>query len=197
VAAQRRIPSQHRGERRVAGLLDAAAYVISESGYDAATMSEIAERAGASVGSLYQFFPNKEAVTQALRAKYSHQIEELWKPLFEQSGTQRLETFVDRLLDLTIQFANEHPAFLALLDAPLSIRRPGEIRKRFCELMARFFLLRKPRMSKVKALLMASIALKLINGMMILYKEAKRGEKEHIVREFKFVLSCYLNRGIS
>jgi AcrR family transcriptional regulator len=197
VSAQRRIPRQHRGERRVAGLLDAAAYVIAESGYDAATMSEIAERAGASVGSLYQFFPNKEAVTQALRAQYSHQIEELWKPLFEDSGTQRLETFVDRLIDLTIQFANEHPAFLALLDAPAAIRRPGEIRKRFCELMARFFLLRKPRMSEVKALLMASVSLKIVNGMMVLYKDAKRGERPHIVREFKFVLSCYLNRGIS
>jgi AcrR family transcriptional regulator len=178
-------------------LLDAAAYVIAESGYDAATMSEIAERAHAAVGSLYQFFPNKEAITQALRAKYSHQIEEIWAPLFDESRVLDLETFVDRLIDLTIHFANEHPAFLALLDAPPAIRRSGEIRKRFCELMARFFLLRKPRMSKVKALRMASVSLKIINGMMVLYKDGQRSEKPHIVGEFKFVLRCYLNRGIS
>jgi len=67
----------------VAGLLNAAAHVIAETGYEAATMSEVAERAGASIGSLYQFFPNKEAVTQALRSNYSHQIEELWVPLGE------------------------------------------------------------------------------------------------------------------
>jgi hypothetical protein len=63
--------------------------------------------------------------------------------------------------------------------------------------MARFFVLRKPHMSKVKALRMASVTLKIINGMMVLYKDAKRSEKPYIVREFKIVLSCYLNRGIS
>jgi AcrR family transcriptional regulator len=197
MTAQRRIPIQYRGERRVAGLLEAAAHVIAEAGYEAATMSEFAERAGASIGSLYQFFPNKEAVAQALRSKYSHQIEELWVPLGEHSKALDVEAFVDRLIDVTIKFADEHPAFLALLDAPVAVRRPGAIRKRFCELMARFFLLRKPRISEVKALRMASVTLKIINGMMVLYKDAKRGEKPHIVREFKIVLSCYLNRGIS
>ncbi len=197
MAVQRRIPRQHRGERRVAGLLDAAASVLAEFGYDATTMSEIAERAGAAVGSLYQFFPNKEAVTRALRTKYSQQIEELWQPLFDRSSTLNLDTFVDRLLDLTIQFANEHPAFLALLDAPPAHHHSGEIRKRFCQLMARFFLLRKPRMSNAKALRMAAVSLKLVNGMLVLYKDAKRSEKPHIVQEFKFILNCYLNRGIS
>jgi AcrR family transcriptional regulator len=181
----------------VAGLLQAAAHVIADKGYEAATMSEFAGRAGASIGSLYQFFPNKEAVAQALRSKYSHQIEELWAPLGEHSKVLEIESFVDRLIDVTIEFGDEHPAFLALLDAPRAVRRPGPIRKRFCELTARFFLLRKPHMSKVKALRMASVTLKIINGMLVLYKDAKRREKPYIVREFKLLLSCYLNRGIS
>jgi AcrR family transcriptional regulator len=64
---KRRVPQQDRGERRVAEVLEAAARVIGERGYDAATMTEIAERAGASIGALYQYFPNKEAIARALR----------------------------------------------------------------------------------------------------------------------------------
>lgn len=197
MTVQRRIPSQYRGERRVIGLLHAAACVIAEKGYEAATMSEIAERAGASIGSLYQFFPNKEAVAQALRSKYSHQIVELWVPLGEESKNLDSESFVDRLIDVTVKFADEHPAFLALLDEPLTVKRRGQISRRFCELMARFFLLRKPHMSRVRALRMASVTLKIIHAMMVLYKDARRREKPYIVREFKLVLSCYLDRGIS
>ena len=71
----RRVPCQQRGERRVAELVEAAESVIAENGYEAATMSAIAERAGASIGSLYQFFPNKAAITQALRTEYAKQFE--------------------------------------------------------------------------------------------------------------------------
>ena len=71
----RRIPRQPRGRRRVSQLLDAAATVISSVGYDAATMTAIAAKAGAPIGSLYQFFPNKEAITHALRTEYGKHYE--------------------------------------------------------------------------------------------------------------------------
>ena len=51
---------QARGERRIAQLLDAAADVIGDVGLADATTNAIAQRAGASPGSLYQFFMNKE-----------------------------------------------------------------------------------------------------------------------------------------
>jgi len=87
----RRLPRQQRGERRVAELLDAAAAIIAETGYDAATMSAIALRAHASIGSLYQFFPNKAAITQALRIRYSRQFDELCIPLSQEARTVNLE----------------------------------------------------------------------------------------------------------
>ena len=58
----------------MAGLLEAAEAVIAEIGYEAATMSAIAERAGAAIGSLYQFFPSKACITQALRTEYAAAI---------------------------------------------------------------------------------------------------------------------------
>ncbi len=177
----------------MAGLLEAAACVIAGSGYEPATMSEIATRAGASIGSLYQFFPNKEAISQALCTTYALQIEELWAPIGA-AKSLHLEAFVDRLIDVTVEFGNTHPAFLALLDAPVAARKPAAIRKRFRETMAGFLLTRKPRMSKQQALRIATVTLKLINGLMMLYREAKHKEKPHIVHEYKIVLRCYLSR---
>lgn len=79
---KRRVPQQDRGERRVAEVLEAAAATIAEVGYEAATMTEVAERAGASIGILYQYFhfPNKEATMRALRQQYGDEMEARWTP---------------------------------------------------------------------------------------------------------------------
>src|ERR1700748_846009 len=71
----RRIPQQERGERRVAQLLAAAEDVIARNGYAAATMTEISECAGASIGAVYQYFPNKEAIVRSLRSQYGNEME--------------------------------------------------------------------------------------------------------------------------
>ena len=62
----RREPRQARARQRVNIILDAAAAEFAAVGYEAATTNAIARRAGTSIGSLYQFFPNKEAVLEAL-----------------------------------------------------------------------------------------------------------------------------------
>jgi AcrR family transcriptional regulator len=67
ISINRRIPQQERGGRRVRELLEAGASEFAEVGYDAATMKAIAKRAGASIGAVYQYFPNKESVVSALR----------------------------------------------------------------------------------------------------------------------------------
>ena len=55
---------------RVASLMESAAAVIAERGFESATMAEIAARAGAQIGSLYRFFPNKEVLADALIHRY-------------------------------------------------------------------------------------------------------------------------------
>ncbi|WP_405143568.1 TetR family transcriptional regulator [Sphaerisporangium sp. NBC_01403] len=62
----RRKPSQRRSARRVERMLDACAELLDEIGYDALSTTRIAERADVAIGSVYQFFPDKRAITQAL-----------------------------------------------------------------------------------------------------------------------------------
>jgi AcrR family transcriptional regulator len=66
-----RAPKRERGKQRVAALLDAGAALFAERGYHATTMTAIAQRAGAAIGSLYQFFPSKEALAEALFDRFA------------------------------------------------------------------------------------------------------------------------------
>src|SRR5882672_3892273 len=73
--AQPKMPRRRRGDIRVAALLESAAATFAEKGYEAATMTEIAARADAAIGSLYQFFPSKEALAAALLRRYGDWME--------------------------------------------------------------------------------------------------------------------------
>ena len=71
MASPRRAPSQQRSRERVERMLAAASALITEQGSDAMHMGEVAERAGVSIGSLYQFFPDKRAIVWALAERYT------------------------------------------------------------------------------------------------------------------------------
>lgn len=62
----RRAPTQKRSRERVDAILAKATEMIAETGSDALRMSELAQRTGISIGSLYQYFPDKSAVVHAL-----------------------------------------------------------------------------------------------------------------------------------
>ena len=62
----RRAPTQKRSRERVDAILAQATEMIAETGSDALRMSELAQRTGISIGSLYQYFPDKSAIVRAL-----------------------------------------------------------------------------------------------------------------------------------
>ncbi|MBE9008662.1 helix-turn-helix transcriptional regulator [Pseudanabaenaceae cyanobacterium LEGE 13415] len=61
----RKLPQQGRSKLTVDAILTATAHILIEDGYDKASTNRIAERAGISIGSLYQYFPNKESLMVA------------------------------------------------------------------------------------------------------------------------------------
>lgn len=67
----RRLPTQQRSRERVERILDLAVAIIGEQGSDALKMSELAARAGVSIGSLYQYFPDKAAIVHVLAERYN------------------------------------------------------------------------------------------------------------------------------
>lgn len=70
----RKIPRQRRSKATVDAILQAAARVLMDLGYDRATTNVIAERAGVGVGSVYEYFPGKEAIFAALMQQVNAQM---------------------------------------------------------------------------------------------------------------------------
>lgn len=194
--APRRIPTQERGERRVAQLLQGAAEEIAAVGYEAATMSAIAERARAPIGSLYQFFPNKHAITHALRIEYGEHYEALLIALELDAKNLSLDRLAARLVNVNVQFIESHPAFLALLDAPPSTKSPVSLRQRLRKRLSLCFSAVTPGLEKARALRCATVTLQILKGLSQLYGEVTPPEKRQIVCEYRIALSNYLSARI-
>ena len=110
-------PTQERGERRVADLLRAAEQLFAETGYEATTMSGIAQLAGASIGSLYQFFPSKESIGSALLLGYMDELNAQlgqWKTTLP--ATPR--AFGQQLITLVFDYVSARPTCQVLAETP-------------------------------------------------------------------------------
>ncbi|MGW2567066.1 TetR/AcrR family transcriptional regulator [Streptomyces sp. NPDC001537] len=110
---------QARGERRIAQLLEAAASVFCTTGYTAASTNAIAREAGVSPGTLYQFFPNKEAIAIELGDRLMHEMRETCgEALAPVDPATPLEEAVGAAVDRFIAFNCDHPVFFALMHGP-------------------------------------------------------------------------------
>ncbi|BAZ36578.1 TetR family transcriptional regulator protein (plasmid) [Calothrix sp. NIES-4101] len=85
----RRQPKQKRSQQRVEKILQAAAEVFVEVGYEAATTHMIAAKAETAIGSLYQFFPDKLAIFHALEALHMERVTAIHAKLMKSANKQK------------------------------------------------------------------------------------------------------------
>ncbi len=115
--SSRKLPKQARSTELVAAILQAAAQVLAKEGAQRFTMARVAEKAGVSVGSVYQYFPNKAAVLFRLQSDEWRQTTDLLRDILEDKGRPPL----DRLRVLVHSFirseCDEAPMRVALSDA--------------------------------------------------------------------------------
>ena len=108
----RRVPQQDRGQRRIERILDAAAEVIGEVGVEGASTNAIAARAQTSVGSLYQFFPNRDAIVQALAMRYVAMFGQLKDTvLAAEVADLPLDVMMRGIVEPIAAFCDAHPAY--------------------------------------------------------------------------------------
>jgi AcrR family transcriptional regulator len=107
-------PVQARSSARLAGLLDAAAAVIDEIGFERLTTAMVAERAGASIGTVYRYFPDRIAVVEALAIRCAQRLAERFESAVDASGATTWEDGVDALIDLTGEMYRTEPGFRAV-----------------------------------------------------------------------------------
>ncbi len=90
-ANPRKLPRQARSKATVDAVITAAAQVLVEQGYEGATTARVAERAGVSIGSLYQYFPNKEALIAALIERHAKEIVTIMQRALDDPAIATLE----------------------------------------------------------------------------------------------------------
>ncbi len=107
-------PVQARSTARLSGLLDAAAAVIDEIGYERLTTAMVAERSNASIGTVYRYFPDRIVVLQALAER---NLERLTERVRQEVGRSEHETWRDAVLgvvDAYLDFFRNEPGFSSL-----------------------------------------------------------------------------------
>ena len=135
-----REPKRERGKQRVAALLDAGAAVFAEKGYDGATMTEIAERAGAAIGSLYQFFPSKEALAEAFFDRFAERAAAAFARVEELAPGCSARELADLFIDYKLKQGSDRDAAIALSSAVAGIverRKPlgDKLRERIASIL--------------------------------------------------------------
>jgi AcrR family transcriptional regulator len=114
-SGMRRQPRQARSQERVDRILDVAEQMFVTEGYNATTTNAIAARAKVPIGSLYQFFPDKGAIVQALAIRYTEELHQMFVELnTSESGNLPLSTYVDRVIDATDRFFADRPGYYAI-----------------------------------------------------------------------------------
>jgi AcrR family transcriptional regulator len=126
----RRTPVQDRSIATFEAIVEAAAQTFERLGYERATTNRVAERAGVSIGSLYQYFPNKDALLLALIEDHLDEAATRLRPVLGGllADPPPVEEGIDRLLDVMVELHAARPALHRVLldDAP----RPPVLRDR-------------------------------------------------------------------
>ena len=190
-------PQQERATRRLANFLDVAEVLFVEIGYEATTMTAIAEHSGSGIGTLYHYFPDKQSMALALFNQYAQKVEAYWKPLIERAETLSHAAFAEAFLERVIEFLRERPAYLQLLAAPIRFSRDPAARRALRVAIANAFRAKDPSLTSEKAMLAANISLQMVKGLTTLYAEAAPKERLLILAEYKKALTLYLGSVLS
>ncbi len=111
----RKIPRQTRSKLMVDAILDATAHILVARGFSGTTTNAVAQRAGVSIGSLYQYFPSREALVAAVAQRNSHAIKAALEALLADTQKTDLVTALRRMLAAITYFHAVNPALSRIL----------------------------------------------------------------------------------
>jgi AcrR family transcriptional regulator len=187
-------PKRARGVQRVAELLDAGAVLFADKGYDATTMTEIAERAGASIGSLYQFFPSKEVLAEALFSRYVERVTSMMEELGKRAPGLSPPRLADRLVDLMLDVRSDRDAAAVLSGAVAGIiERRKPLRGAFRRQIAAILRAANSRLSEKSAADAAALIAHVLKLVPTLAKEEQDGGQA-LVAQVRKMLAGYIER---
>ena len=195
-----RRPRQERGQRRVEAILDAAAEAVAESGVARLTMQDVGRRSGTTAGSLYHFFPDREAVLHALGERHARRLEALAATLraTPQAEWARLATplAVDRFLDPFLGYLADHPDLLQMMRADAPARPAGRdpaLDAALVSLAACVIGARCPQAEVEERRARAATTIAIVEGLVGLVARAEPSGRARLTAELKRALVAYFD----
>lgn len=163
----RRVPKQARSIRRYNHILDTAARLFEEKGVDQVSTNHIAAEAEVSIGSLYQFFPNKEAILEGLVARYMQDFEAVFPQEIDRAAP--IETVIRHVLTQFVSFNRQNKGFQTILvglegtsNAGTEAEMTALIIGNIDRVLAAYY----PTLAPDRRKLCATVSLSLVAGMM-------------------------------
>lgn len=190
---QRRQPKQARSRELVERILTSAGELFAARGYPNVTTNHIAEQAGVSVGSLYQFFADKEEILAALQDKWTMRLgAELDLRLRVDKDTDIAET-IESVLDLHAELNRQPPGLLGfLLISTLGTDDHNGVVAAIHQRLVDMLTLRAPALSRHRVNVIAGMLVHIANGLYSVGLTA--GATDPAVRnEVRAALLGYLN----
>jgi AcrR family transcriptional regulator len=141
----RREPQQERSRALVDAILEATGLLLVERGFEALTVSDIAERAGVSPGSLYQYFPHREAIVAALIERQANDETASVMGALMQARPTRAEEALEAGIHAVLAFRARNPALQqALTDSVAWLGRYHDLQARGARVLAQLKMLLAP-----------------------------------------------------
>jgi AcrR family transcriptional regulator len=193
----RRVPQQDRGQRRVDKILEAAALLFAGVGYEAATTNAIAAKANTSIGSLYQFFPNKEAILHALATRYLEQLRAVYDTILTaETACLPLPVLLDCIIDPLVEFKLAHPGFEAIVagahNSPNLAATAAELHQVLIQRVEAIFAARAATLEPAQLRLYASVSVAVAEALFPLAEANQLVPRLEFVAEIKRLLLVYL-----
>lgn len=197
----RRQPQQKRSQERVEKILDAAAAVFDEVGFEAATTHAIAARANTAVGSLYQFFPDKLAIFNALELRHVDRVYVIWDRLLRPEIVQL--PFPDFIHTITTQFQQlfEQPTsrivFSQFFTSPTIFKNiDASFTQEAIQFMAKLLKARNPSLTDKRSQILAEVCVHGINTLILLGIRSSKSHQQEIFSEIEALMRAYLEANL-
>jgi AcrR family transcriptional regulator len=193
--ATRTAPRQARSAKSLDLILDAAERLLHERGVVETSTVDVAAAAGVSVGRLYYWFPDKDAVVRAVLTRAEHRLRTLLVEMTITDSTLPRVDLVDLLLPAVARFFAEHPGSLAVLQrGPVEGNDPGRaLSAVFVDRLAALVESRVPGISVADRDLAASTMVRIIISMLADCVRADESDVERCLDEVGYVVSAYLH----
>jgi AcrR family transcriptional regulator len=196
-AGLRKLPIQARSRARVASILKAAGQLLGEAGYAELSTNLIAERAKVPVGSIYQFFEDKDDIVAALVEQFRQRILALVGQL-DVAGAQRdRRAFIARLIDGIAAIQADTSAFVCVFSANQAHTRfddvARELRHTLTAHLDRTFAAAFPQLPREDRSRMLAAWSDITGAMIASLDRSKPGERGKLLEELKTILGAHLD----